>query len=211
MESSRDRTAQFEKLQVAVESGYALLYGALVVAPPPIGNKTKPIGVRLKKATPEIAEAWIDLAEDDPKVKRMLLQLTGISGWGKVVGLHLFVIGGDIPGITQQFVPKPQQGQESQEGTPSDIEALMAMAEFLQQGAAQERQPQGNGPAPQQKGRPMPPRQQEQQPRPQQPPQQPPAPEARPKAGIPSPRELGVEIADLPVEFPAGDAQDVKG
>jgi len=212
-EEKRERTAKMGKLQVAVESAYALLAGLFVTVPGPLGQKLKPIGSSLKNATPEIAEAWIDLAEDDPRVRKALESLTSISGWGKLVGLHLFAIGGGIPGVAAMQQMAQQQGSTG-EGA-SDIEALTALAKFMAESAAQQRT--GNGaeeppPMPQQPPPQQRPRQQRQEPQ-SQPPQQP-QPSAttmRPAAGIPTPQELGVQVPDQPMDFPSGSAQDVKG
>lgn len=208
--TTEKRTKKMEQLETAVESIYTIIYGALVVAPGPIGVKTKPIGVRLKEYTPQIAGAWVDLAEEDDKVKRVLESFANIGGWGKVIGLHLYVVGGQMLPAFAGMNPPQQGGQgQSQEQGGVSLDDLMALANFMQQGAAQERA-QGNG------AEQVPPRQAQQQPQPQPPPPMPPQPApsgtmARPAAGIPSPQELGVQVPDLPVEFPAGSAQDVKG
>jgi hypothetical protein len=223
----RVRTSKFKKMEVSVQGFYIMLGGALSVLPPQVaGEQFKRIGKSFAIHSEDIAEAWIDLAEDDARVRRIIESVTGFSTWGKVVGRHLEAIGDETPaiqGFRQQRVPQ----QPQQEG-PSDLDAAMALAEFMAQAAAQQRQAQegGNG-APQsgpseeqvrramqeqQRQQQRPTRQQQQQPIPVTQQEAPQVSQRRP-VGMPSPADLGVvnpdqsEYGDMPVP---GEA-DVKG
>src|ERR1700730_8561949 len=60
----RQRTAKFRKLETAVEGVYIMLGGGLTTLPM-VSSRTKYIGMSLANSSSEIAEAWIDLAEED--------------------------------------------------------------------------------------------------------------------------------------------------
>lgn len=197
-EVRRDRTPKMEKLQAAIEGVYIMGGGALTTLPAQVGGaRTKQIGRGLATQASEIADAWIDLAEDDKKVLKFLENLTSFSGWGKVVGLHLLVIGGGLPTIAA-VMPQPQQ-QSQQQPPGNNTAQMMEMADLIRQMATEGRQQQ------EQQAQPPP-----QQPRPQQP-QQPARGAVRMRAGMPSPADLGVVQGDVPLDFPTSGPENVGG
>jgi hypothetical protein len=46
----------------------------------------------MHKRAGELAEAWVDLAERDPRVKRTLERLLEATGWGGIVAAHVAII-----------------------------------------------------------------------------------------------------------------------
>ena len=231
----RSRSAKYKKMQNAVEGFYIMLGGAITVMPPQMaGQQVKRVGLSLAKHSEEIAEAWIDLAEENPRVRAIIESVTGFSGWGKVMGEHLKAIGDETPAI--QGMRQQRQPQEAPQQS-DDIAAAMALADFLSQAAAGQRQQTGNGepqqPSPEQVRRMMqeqerqqqrPQRQQQQQPvsepvhpmgqgnpQPVPPGQAPPMGQTRKPVGMPTPADLGVVNPDMPEDFPAGGSQDVRG
>jgi hypothetical protein len=56
-----------------------------------------PIGDNLKLMADEAAEAWIELAEQDKRVKEALESLTSASTWGNVIGIHFAIFASAIP------------------------------------------------------------------------------------------------------------------
>jgi hypothetical protein len=235
----RVRTAKYKKMETSVQGFYIMLGGALSVLPNEVaGSQFKRIGKSFAMHSEEIADAWIDLAEDDARVRRIIESVTGFSTWGKVVGRHLEAIGDETPAVQGLRTSQQPTGPAQQSG---DIQAAMALAQWMAEQAAQERtQSNGqeqSGPTPEQvaqmeqaraamqkrqRGRPV--RQQQQQPEQQQEhpmgagrptpidqDQAPPMGQTRKPVGMPTPADLGVTIADSPEDFPAGGSQDVRG
>jgi len=187
------------------------------------GEKLKFIGLSVARSADEIAEAWIDLAEDDRRVLKALESLTSFSGWGKVIGVHLMAVGTAVPGIAampsfgggMMGAPVGPQGppqQQQPNGGATEAQAAMIMAELFRQAQSQQRAqaaqapPPGYGQAPPQA--PMPEQQQQAGVR-----TAGPAPvRAGRGAGIPSARDLfggQAAIPDMPLDFPtATDPQD---
>jgi hypothetical protein len=49
-------------------------------------------GTLMHKRAGELAEAWVDLAERDPRVKRTLERLLEATGWGGIVAAHVAIV-----------------------------------------------------------------------------------------------------------------------
>jgi hypothetical protein len=135
----RQRTTKFKKLESAVEGIYIMLGGGLTTLPM-VSNRTKYIGMSLARSSSEIAEAWIDLAEEDKRVLRVLEQFTSFSGWGKVIGVHFMAIGAGVPGIVGQPQQPPQGRPMPPAGANPDLQEAMQLADFLRQAASEVRQ-----------------------------------------------------------------------
>lgn len=209
----RDRSPKMRKLQASVAGVYIMGGGVLSTLPEQMGGtRVKLIGMSVARSSDEIAEAWIDLAEDDKRVLKMLESLTSFSGWGKVIGVHLMAIGASVPGVAA-VMPGPQrepQPQQQGNGMGEDLAAQMVMAELFrmaQSGTRAEAQ------APMfQEQAPPPPVQQPLQPQEQAPrvrAEQPTRPGRN--AGIPSPADLGVSVPDAPMDFPTAGSENIRG
>lgn len=87
----------------------------------------KPLGDNLKSFSEEAAEAWIELAQEDPKVRKALEQLTSASTWGNIVGVHVAIIGSSIPGPMSQYAEAMNSGSSEQRTQPSPEDILRSM------------------------------------------------------------------------------------
>lgn len=187
---------------------YILIGGGLSTLPPQvIPVQFKSVGLSLAGSSDEIASAWVDLAEDDPRVRKMLESLTSVSGWGKVIGVHLIAIGAGVPGIAAVMPGSSQQQQPQNGAPPMDVEQMMFLGELLRMAQSEQRAPQQSAQTPPPFAPPPEPQQQQQRVRTQPGPQ----PQARPRAGMPSPAELGVTQSDMPVDFPSAGSENIRG
>jgi hypothetical protein len=96
----RGRVTKAESLEVKV----ARMYNMAGTMLSPLGRfypAMGPLGQNLKNLSDEAAEAWIELAEQDGKVKEMLETMTGASLWGNVIGVHFAIFSAVIPGGEQ--------------------------------------------------------------------------------------------------------------
>jgi hypothetical protein len=208
----RVRTAKFKKIEESIGGLYIMGGGALSTLPEQVaGTRVKMIGLAIGGAHEEIAEAWTDLAEDDARVRKALESLTQFSGWGKVIGVHFMAIGMTAPGIAAVMPMPQQQRQQSQQqgaGMPEpDAQTAMLLGELMRMAQSEQRVEQEQRFPPE--TAPQPP-----QPQPQQQPvqQQRPA-EVRPGRGVgmPSPADMGVSVADAPLDFPTGGPENIRG
>jgi len=87
-----------------------------------------PLGENIKLLSGEAAEAWIELAEQDKKVKEMLESITTASVWGNVIGVHFAIFSAAIPGgeIVQQAMTMDESGLEAMFATMSPAEQAAA-------------------------------------------------------------------------------------
>src|SRR5438876_6712317 len=51
----------------------------------------QPISDNIKIFAEDAAEAWIELADKDPRVKKILISWTSASVWGNVIGVHFAI------------------------------------------------------------------------------------------------------------------------
>lgn len=204
----RRRTAKMAKLEEAVGGIYVLLGGGISSLPPSVvPMQFKMVGLSLAKSADDIAEAWVDLAEDDAKVRKVLESLTSYSGWGKVAGVHLMAVGASVPALAAAM-PNPVANAQAMAGqgngggmSAEDVATLMALGDLVRQQQTQQRQPEA---APMQPEQPI-----QQEPRVRVAPQ--PAPvTTRPRAGMPSAADMGVSIPDAPLDFPGSGAENVR-
>lgn len=108
--TGRPRTPAMRALEARVTEMYALAgMGAFAVGDQIVSNS-------ILQNAESCADAWITLAERDPKVKRILERLTQSSAWGGVVMAHLGIAipilshYGILPGgpwITDKVNPEP--------------------------------------------------------------------------------------------------------
>lgn len=211
-QEKRVRSPKMKKLESAVEGIYIMLGGGLATLPEQIGGgRTRFVGLSLAGSCSEIAEAWIDLAEDDKRVLKAIESLTSFSGWGKVIGLHLMAIGAGVPGIAAVQQPQPAahpMPAAGATGGDTDLQQMMALADFLRQAQTEQRaEPVQEQPTAADVQQAV---QQQQEPvrgavRRQ--------PAVRPGrgAGIPSAADLGVTNADTPESFPTSGPENVGG
>ena len=134
------RTPKVDTLRTKVARFYMMIGTVLV----PFGRfipQLDPIGTNLKKFSEEAADAWIDLAEEDPRVKSYLESLTGASTWGNVIGIHFAIFMGAMPQhtvekVVEQVVPQeamddPIQFARSQGLSDEEIDQAIKMAEGI--------------------------------------------------------------------------------
>lgn len=60
----------------------------------------QPLGVALMSEARQCADAWFDLAEQNDKVRRLILALSEGGGWGKVIMAHVPLIMATLPRST---------------------------------------------------------------------------------------------------------------
>lgn len=108
----RGRVTKSESLEVKV----ARMYNMLGTMLSPMGRfypVMGPLGENLKSLSDEAAEAWIELAEQDKRVKEMLESMTGASLWGNVIGVHFAIFSVVIPG--GEVIAPVMTGQSEEE------------------------------------------------------------------------------------------------
>lgn len=214
----RSRSPKMQKLESSVAGLYIMLGGAMSTLPEQVGGtRLRVVGLSVARSADEIAEAWLDLAEDDKRVLKALESLTSFSGWGKVIGVHLMAVGSAVPGIAAMpsfgggmtaGAPTQPQGPPPNGGGAGEAQMAMMLAEMFRQSQSAQRAesasapPPGFGEAPP----PPPPPQQQQQAGVR-------AAAARPGrgAGIPSAADLGVSIADVDLQFPTAGSENIRG
>jgi len=204
----RPRTPKYQKLESAVAGLYIMTGGALSTLPDQIGGaRLKLVGLSLAQSSDEIAEAWLDLAEDDRRVLKALESLTSFSGWGKVIGVHLIAVGTSVPGMAPIMQAQRAQPQPDGNGA-SDAQMAMVMAEMFRQAQSQQRAEREPPP-----GHTQPPPQTAASPQPEQrrPAGGPPVTRPGRNAGIPSAADLGVSVADVPESFPTAGSENIRG
>lgn len=93
----RGRATKAETLEVKVARMYNM-FGTMLS---PMGRfypALGPLGSNLKELSGEAAEAWVELAEQDKRVKDALESLTSASVWGNVIGVHFAIFSAALPG-----------------------------------------------------------------------------------------------------------------
>jgi hypothetical protein len=115
------RTPSTRKLEEQISRFYMIV--GTVLTPfsrwyPPL----KPISENLKVFSTEAAEAWVDLAEEDAKIKKYWESLTSASAWGNVIGIHFAIIASSMP------IGRMVQGQPTQDD-PLDFARKMGLSE----------------------------------------------------------------------------------
>ncbi len=97
----------------------------------------QPIGQNLKQLSTEATDAWMELADQDPKVKAYLESITGASTWGNVIGIHFAIFASAIPTGTvvnlfssEQF-SDPIAAARAAGMSEEDIAAAVAMGERM--------------------------------------------------------------------------------
>lgn len=117
---------------------FYMMIGTIMV---PFGRfipQLEPIGANLKQFSDEAADAWMDLAEEDPKVKQYLESLVSASGWGNVIGIHFAIFMTAIPAqsakIAETIMPEgvnPVEFAKSMGMDDNEISAAFRMAENM--------------------------------------------------------------------------------
>lgn len=211
----RNRTPKMRKLEESIAGVYIMIGGAFTAFPAAaVPPQMKAIGLSFVQNSEEIAAAWIDLAEDDKRVLKTLESLTSFSGWGKVIGVHFMAIGGiAVPGIAAA-IPQPQQPQQQENGNGMpNMDDIRILGDLLRMANTEQHAERQAAPPPPQYAPPPPPQQQQQQPPPVQrvpQPQEAPA-MPRPRAGMPSPADLGVTNPGETVDWGLGGAENIRG
>jgi hypothetical protein len=91
------RQTKAETLEVKVARMYNM-FGTMLM---PMGRfypALGPLGQNLRTMSDDAAEAWIDLAEQDKRVKEALESMTSASVWGNVIGVHFAIFSAALPG-----------------------------------------------------------------------------------------------------------------
>lgn len=92
----------------------------------------EPIGDALKEVAEEASKAWMDLADENPAVKKYLENLTSASTWGNVIGIHFAVVAAAMPKQTAKLYPMPGvdplQFAKDMGLSDQELEAAMRMA-----------------------------------------------------------------------------------
>jgi hypothetical protein len=125
------KTPTERKLQEKVTRLYMVLGTVLR----PFGRflpQLQPISDNIKTFADDAAEAWTDLARDDPKVKKWLESITGASAWGNVIGIHFAIFASAIPsGLVESAASSgndPIDMLRAMGASDQDIEMAMRMA-----------------------------------------------------------------------------------
>lgn len=128
------RTPKNRQLQVKIERLY--MVAGTVILPfrrfyPPMES----ISGGMKEFSQEAAEAWVDLAEDDPRVRKWLESFTSASTWGNVIGIHIAIFAAAIPGpaanLASGMIPQDQDPiafARAMGLSDADIDMAMRMA-----------------------------------------------------------------------------------
>lgn len=90
------RKTQRDLLKERLERVYMMI-GTILVPFSRFFPALEPIGNNLKEFSTEAANAWMELADEDPKVKGYLESVTGASTWGNVIGIHFAIFATAIP------------------------------------------------------------------------------------------------------------------
>lgn len=210
-EPERKKAPKLNLLEIKVERFYRMVGTALK----PFGRFypfMAPLGTNISAMSNEAAQAWIELAEEDRRVRSYLESITGASTWGNVIGVHFAIVASAIPG--NAFLGAMQEGAEMDRSQVdeaiksmgySDEDIARARAYMEQQQANQ----QGGGPG-DTMAVPQPPQYQP-SPEPVVATAAPPVQQSAVRPGIVSPAELGVQNpGDQSGIFPA-DASPPNG
>lgn len=116
------------------------------------------VGENCQEVAPDAAEAWMDLARKDSKVKDALEKMVGASAWGNVIGIHLVIFATALPGgefmsqmtNSDEYASAEQEAMEKLKGmglSDEDIEQAMRAVrqEFGQGDPLPDLPVQGNG------------------------------------------------------------------
>jgi hypothetical protein len=94
----------------------------------------QPIGDNVKIFSQDAADAWIDLAKKDPRIKEKLEQWTSASAWGSVIGIHFAIAMGSMPEKAAQTMEAmmnpgedPLDFARKMGATDQDIEQILKM------------------------------------------------------------------------------------
>lgn len=143
--SSRSRTTSGRTTKIDIlRDQVARMYMMLGVMVRPFGRfypVLEPVGENFQSLADDAAQAWIDLAEKDPRVMQMLVSLTGASVWGNVIGIHIAIFASALPGgtyISQMAKPPADTGDPVKDSyyeqgramglTDEEIEVAMSTA-----------------------------------------------------------------------------------
>lgn len=135
--SPRSRTTKADALQQQLARMYMMI-GTMVM---PFGRfypVLGPVGNNLREMSDEAAEAWMDLAAKDSRVKEILESITGASTWGNVIGIHLAIFASALPGgqYIQQVTSQEYDDEFQRQGKAmgmTDEEIELAKAEMFRQ------------------------------------------------------------------------------
>lgn len=120
-----------EPLRVKVEHTYM----AIGLAIQPLGKFwpiLNPLGKSIRNYSEEASEAWLTLAEDDPKYMRLLQSMTSYSAIGEVIGVHVAIGLQSLP--QSQFVMEQMAQQQNQQN--NSLAEMQARAEQIRQANA---------------------------------------------------------------------------
>lgn len=205
--ATRGRQTNLDALRIKVERMYMVM-GTMLS---PFGRfipVLEPVGKNLRVFSEEASVAWIELAQEDQKVRQALEAMTSASAWGSVIGIHIAIFASAIPGgDLLHMVPEPQMPNpdgldqfRAMGATEEELETAKQMAAQMQGAGnmpARDRSAGGPGDS---LGTP-------------------PAPEFDPRAktastaaqaGIPTPEELGARNGGGGGPFPA-DSGPIRG
>ena len=87
------------------------------------------VGDSVKEFSGEAAEAWMELAEENPEIKKKLEEWTSASIYGNIVGIHFAMFMAAAPGPVQQMASgDPIEVMRAMGATDQDIAMAMQMA-----------------------------------------------------------------------------------
>lgn len=95
----RGRPTNRDLLKDRLERFYMMI-GTILVPFSRFFPPLEPIGDNLKRFSTEATNAWLELADQDPTVKRYLESITGASTWGNVIGIHFAIFASAVPSAT---------------------------------------------------------------------------------------------------------------
>lgn len=105
---------------------FYMMVGTIIVPFSRFIPQLKPIGDNLKLFAEDAADAWVDLAEEDDRVKKFWESFVGASTWGNVIGVHFIIVMGAMPSESQKIAEAVMP-----EGVPDTPEDAMEMMKAM--------------------------------------------------------------------------------
>ena len=57
----------------------------------------EPIGINMRKFSAEAADAWMEVADSDPRMKAIAENITNAGVWGNFIGVHILIVASALP------------------------------------------------------------------------------------------------------------------
>jgi hypothetical protein len=102
------------------------------------------IGANFQQVSGDAAEAWMDLAQKDTKVKDALEKMVGASAWGNVIGIHLVIFATALPGGA--FLNQSQNSESVEDEAIKKLRTMGLSEEEIAVAMSMAKQEFGQGP-----------------------------------------------------------------